>query len=108
MPYFGLEVTPLAADGVLYVTGPNQVVALEAGTGHALWTYSRPPTPGLVGDAQLGTNRGVALGGDKVYFATDNAQLLALDRGTGALRWETPMAPEAPDGTSSNNLTPEA
>ena len=37
MPYFGLEVTPLAADGVLYVTGPNQVVALDAGTGHALW-----------------------------------------------------------------------
>ena len=46
MPYFGLEVTPLAADGVLYVTGPNQVVALDAGTGQALWTYSRPPSPG--------------------------------------------------------------
>ena len=96
MPYFGLEVTPLAADGVLYVTGPNQVVALEAGTGHALWTYSRPPTSGLVGDSRLGTNRGVALRGDKVYFVTDNAHLLALDRGTGALRWETPLAPEAP------------
>ena len=89
MPYFGLEVTPLAADGVLYVTGPNQVVALDATTGRALWTYSRPPTPGLVGDSQLGTNRGVALRGDKVFFVTDNAHLLALDRGTGALRWET-------------------
>jgi PQQ-dependent dehydrogenase (methanol/ethanol family) len=96
MPHFGLEVTPLAADGVLYVTGPNQVVALDAETGRALWTYSRPPTPGLVGDSRLGTNRGVALRGDTVYFVTDNAHLLALDRGTGALRWETPMAPEAP------------
>ena len=96
MPHFGLEVTPLAADGVVYVTGPNQVVALDAGTGRALWTYSRPPTPGLVGDSQLGTNRGVALRGDTVYFVTDNAHLLALDRGTGALRWETPMAPDAP------------
>jgi alcohol dehydrogenase (cytochrome c) len=96
MPYFGLEVTPLAADGVLYVTGPNQVVALEAGTGRALWTYSRPPTPGLVGDSQLGTNRGVALRADKVYFVTDNAHLLALDRGSGALQWEIPMAPETP------------
>ena len=96
MPHFGLEVTPLAADGVLYVTGPNQVVALDAETGRALWTYSRPPTPGLVGDSQLGTNRGVALRGDTVYFVTDNAHLLALDRGTGALRWETPMAPDAP------------
>ena len=96
MPHFGLEVTPLAADGVVYVTGPNQVVALDAGTGRALWTHSRPPTPGLVGDSQLGTNRGVALRGDTVYFVTDNAHLLALDRGTGALRWEIPMAPDAP------------
>ena len=96
MPYFGLEVTPLAADGVLYVTGPNQVVALEAETGRAMWTYSRPPTPGLVGDSQLGTNRGVALRGDAVYFVTDNARLLALDRSTGALRWEVPLAPEPP------------
>ena len=47
MPHFGLEVTPLAADGILYVTGPNQVVALDAGTGQAVWTFSRPPTPGL-------------------------------------------------------------
>jgi hypothetical protein len=33
---------PLAADGVLYVTGPNQVYALDALTGEALWNYSRP------------------------------------------------------------------
>lgn len=96
MPYFGLEVTPLAADGVLYATGPNQVVALDALSGAARWRYSRPPTPGLVGDARLGTNRGVALLDDKVFFVTDNAHLLALDRATGALRWETTMAPEVP------------
>src|SRR4051794_13907906 len=30
---FGLESTPLAADGVLYVTGPNEVYALDALTG---------------------------------------------------------------------------
>lgn len=96
MPHFGLEVTPLAADGVLYVTGPNQVVALDAETGRAVWTWSRPQTPGLVGDSRLGTNRGVALRGDAVFFVTDNARLVALDRATGALRWETAMAPEAP------------
>ena len=59
--YFGLETTPLAADGVLYVTGPNQVFALDALTGGALWQYSRPPSPGMLGDAGLGTNRGVAI-----------------------------------------------
>ncbi len=96
MPHFGLEVTPLAADGVLYVTGPNLVLALDASTGQAVWTFSRPPTPGLDGDSQLGTNRGVALHGDLVFFVTDNAHLLALDRTNGALRWETPMAPDPP------------
>ena len=35
--YFGLETTPLAADGVLYVTGPNQVFAIDALTGDGNW-----------------------------------------------------------------------
>jgi PQQ-dependent dehydrogenase (methanol/ethanol family) len=98
MSSFGLETTPLAAEGVLYVTGPNQVFALDALTGSALWQYSRPATPGLVGDAKLGTNRGVAVLRDKVFFVTDNAHLLALDRGSGRLLWEISMAPEMPPG----------
>ncbi len=92
--HFGLEVTPLAADGVLYVTGPNQVFALDALTGNPLWHYSRPASTGLVGDARLGTNRGVAILRDKVFYVADNAHLLALDRATGKLAWETRMAPE--------------
>jgi PQQ-dependent dehydrogenase (methanol/ethanol family) len=92
--YFGLETTPLAADGVLYVTGPNQVIALDAQSGGQLWQYSRPPSAGMVGDARLGTNRGVALLRDKIFFVTDNAHLLGLDRASGKLLWETQMAPD--------------
>jgi glucose dehydrogenase len=89
--YFGLETTPLAADGMLYVTGPNEVFALDALTGAAIWHYSRPPTGGLIGDAKLGTNRGVAILGGRVFFVTDNAHLLALDRASGKLLWEAKM-----------------
>ena len=96
--HFGLEATPLAADGVLYVTGPNQVFAIDALSGNSLWHYSRPPSPNMAGDARLGTNRGVALLRDKVFFVTDNAHLLALDRATGKLVWETPMAPDPGPG----------
>ena len=98
--YFGLEVTPLAADGVLYVTGPNQVIALDALTGNSLWHYSRPQSLGLVGDSKLGTNRGVAILRDKVFFVTDNARLLALNRSDGTLLWDIPMAanPRQPYG----------
>jgi PQQ-dependent dehydrogenase (methanol/ethanol family) len=92
--YFGLEVTPLAADGVLYLTGPNQVYALDAETGNQLWKYSRPQTPHLSGDASLGTNRGVAILEDNVFFVTDDAHLLALDRATGSLIWDKAMADE--------------
>jgi PQQ-dependent dehydrogenase (methanol/ethanol family) len=94
--YFGLETTPIAADGVLYVTGPNQVFALDALTGRPLWNYSRPPSPGLVGDAHLGTNRGVAILRDRVFFVTDNAHLLALDRASGKLLWDISMPPDMP------------
>ena len=47
IPHFGLEVTPLEAGGVMYVTGPNQVFAIDAIAGTQLWKYSRPPTAGL-------------------------------------------------------------
>ena len=93
-PYFGLETTPLAADGVLYLTAPNQVLALNSLTGEQIWKYARPQTPGLTGDSKLGTNRGVAILNEKVFFVTDNAHLLALDRANGELLWEVPMAQE--------------
>jgi PQQ-dependent dehydrogenase (methanol/ethanol family) len=93
--YFGLETTPLEADGVLYVTGPNQVFAIDALTGSTIWQYSRPGSAGMVGDAKLGTNRGVAIFRDKVFYVTDNGHLLALDRAAGKLLWERPIAAES-------------
>jgi PQQ-dependent dehydrogenase (methanol/ethanol family) len=93
--HFGLETTPLVADGVMYVTGPNQAIALDGSTGRQIWKYSRPRTPNLVGDAALGSNKGAAILGDRVFLATDDAHLLALNRTTGALVWEVYM-PEEP------------
>ena len=94
MRYFGLETTPIVADGVMYVTGPNAAFALDPLTGREIWEYSRPRTRGLVGDAALGTNRGVAILADKVFMVTDNAHLIALNRTTGQLMWEIVMPDE--------------
>ena len=94
MKYFGLEVTPLVADGVMYITGPLSAYALDALTGREIWNYSRPRTPGLVGDASLGTNRGVAILGNYVFMVTDNAHLIALNRISGKLVWEQDMIDE--------------
>jgi PQQ-dependent dehydrogenase (methanol/ethanol family) len=91
MPHFGLESTPIVVDGVMYLSGNNQAYAIDALTGDQIWKYSRPATPGLVGDASVGTNRGVAVLGDKIFVVTDNAHLLALNRVTGSLVWEVVM-----------------
>jgi PQQ-dependent dehydrogenase (methanol/ethanol family) len=94
----GLETTPVVVDGVMYVTGNNQVFALSGKTGREIWRYERPKSPGstISGDAAIGVNRGVAVLGDRVFYLTDNAHLIALDRLTGALLWDVDTPEGAP------------
>ena len=87
-----LQVTPVVVDGLMYVTAVNEAWALDARTGRPIWHYSRPRTPGTIGDAGSGINRGVAVLGDRVFMVTDHAHLLALHRLTGQLLWESEMA----------------
>ena len=91
MQYFGLETTPLVAGGILYATGPQQAYALDARTGQQIWRYTRKRPPGIVGDAGLASNRGLAILGDKVFMVTDDARMLALQRITGRPVWEAVM-----------------
>lgn len=87
-----LRTTPLVVDEVMYVTAPNEVYALDAASGHEIWRYRRPRTPGVIGDAGAGVNRGVALQGDRLFVVTDNAHLVALHRGNGQMLWDVEMA----------------
>jgi len=90
IPYFGLETTPVVVDGVMYVTGTNQIDAISGRTGREIWHYERPKSPAssISGDAAIGVNRGVAVLGDRVFYLTDDAHLIALHRLTGALLWD--------------------
>ncbi len=87
-----LEVTPVVFDGVMFITGPNEAIALDAETGKRFWRFHRNRTKGLPGDAGGGINRGVAVHENSVFLVTDNAHLIALDRTSGSLRWEIQMA----------------
>jgi PQQ-dependent dehydrogenase (methanol/ethanol family) len=102
LPYFGLETTPLVVDGVMYVTGPNQVQAIDGQTGREIWNYSRPRAAAgsVPGDAEKGANRGAAALGDRIFFITDNAHLICLQRLTGALLWEVSLGEPRYGGTS--------
>jgi alcohol dehydrogenase (cytochrome c) len=81
-----LQSSPIVVDGILYVTNSNEVYALDAVTGRAIWHYkyslskiSRP-------------NRGAAVLGNRLFFVSSDAHLIALNRKTGALLWETRFA----------------
>lgn len=87
-----LRTTPVVIDGIMYVTAPNELYAIDARSGREIWQFSRPRTPGVIGDAGAGVNRGVAVRGDRVFMVTDDARLIALHRGTGQLLWDVRMA----------------
>lgn len=87
-----LEMTPLVVGSVMYVTGSNDVYALDARTGLVLWHHARPVTQGLVDDASGHINRGVAVLGTRLYMETDNAHLLCLDARSGNLLWDVAYA----------------
>ena len=87
-----LKATPLVVDGIMYLTAPNEVYALDAASGRQIWHFSRPRTRGVIGDAGAGVNRGVAVRGDRLFVATDDARLLSLHRGNGQLLWDVKMA----------------
>ncbi len=88
-----LQGTPQVVDGILYMPHTNTVHAFDAGTGARLWSFTRPPTPGLTGNARsVGNNRSVTIAGDRLFVQTDHAHLLALNRFNGEVLWDTEMA----------------
>jgi alcohol dehydrogenase (cytochrome c) len=84
-----LQVTPVVVGGIMYVTAPNQCLALDAGSGRQIWHYKRPRTKGVV---QGYANRGVGVAGDRLFMVTDHAHVIALDRFTGELLWDTELS----------------
>ena len=81
-----IECTPIVIDGVMYITTVKlKVVALNAATGHEVWTYDPYPT----GTAK-GVNRGVGYwtddtpgGARRIIYSTNDGRLISLDAKTG-------------------------
>jgi len=83
------EVSPIVADGVMYITGPNTAAALDVRTGRALWNWKRP-VPADYRNVGFGkVNRGPAILNDLLYVTTLDCYLIALDIKSGLQRWST-------------------
>jgi alcohol dehydrogenase (cytochrome c) len=82
-----IKCTPLLVDGVLYITVPDNVWAVDARSGHLLWHYTYPPNKGF----HIG-HRGVAMYGDWLYYLTPDAHLISLNAKDGTVRWNVVVA----------------
>ena len=90
---FGLQSTPLVADGVLYYTGSySRVFALDGATGTVLWSFFPELDEALIAkQTHTPYNRGLAISNGKVYVGTVDGRLFGLDMKTGKKVWETKL-----------------
>src|ERR1043165_8769721 len=87
------EVTPLVVDGIMYtIQSPNDVIALDAVTGKAIWQYSHKPAEGTRNPCCGNLTRGVAILGDKLFLAGLDSKMIALDAKTGKELWSVQVS----------------
>jgi alcohol dehydrogenase (cytochrome c) len=77
-----IAATPILVDGIIYVSAPDNLWALDARSGRTLWHYAYPPNKAF----HIG-HRGVGIYKDWVYLTTPDAHLISLDSQTGDVRW---------------------
>ena len=89
---FSAEGQALEYEGTIYISdGADDVFAMDACTGKALWTYEPHLPPDPLGEVVCcgWDNRGVALGDGMVFVSQLNGAQVALDQQTGKVKWST-------------------
>jgi alcohol dehydrogenase (cytochrome c) len=82
-----IKATPILVDGVIYISTPDNLWALDARAGSELWHYTWPKNNAF----HIG-HRGVAVYKDSVYLTTPDAHLIALNAKDGDVRWDVVVA----------------
>jgi alcohol dehydrogenase (cytochrome c) len=82
-----VKATPILADGVMYISAPDNLWAIDARTAKQLWHFAYPPAPAF----RIG-HRGVAVHRDTVYLTTPDAHLIALNAKDGTVKWNVVIA----------------
>ena len=94
-----IESTPIVAGGTIFTTEPpNNVVALETGTGAEKWQYRRS-LPDKLPVCCARTNRGLAVLGNVLFLGSLDCNLVAINATTGSVIWQTPVCNPA-DGVT--------
>jgi polyvinyl alcohol dehydrogenase (cytochrome) len=87
-----VSATPTVARGVVYVPDwAGDLYAVDAHSGHAIWTDNVPAITGVAGDVSRVSPaywNGELVTGDRTVTATGGAEVFAVDARTGALLWK--------------------
>jgi alcohol dehydrogenase (cytochrome c) len=89
--------TPILVDGIVYLTAPDNLWAIDARSGRQIWRYQHPAN-----DAFHIGHRGVAVHGRSVFLTTPDAHLLAFDRFSGEMLWNVEVADSSRGFWSTN------
>jgi len=82
-----IKASPILANGILYVTTPDNIWAVDARTAKELWHYQNPPNNAF----HIG-HRGAAVYKDSVYLTTPDCHLIALNAKDGKVKWDVVIA----------------
>src|SRR5438105_144929 len=82
-----IKATPILVNGILYITTPDNVWALDARSAHQLWRYTYPTNQGF----HIG-HRGAAVYKESVYLTTPDAHLVSLNAKDGKVKWDAVIA----------------
>ena len=82
-----IKATPILVNGVIYVSTPDNLWAVDARTGGQIWHYTAPMNNAF----HIG-HRGVAVYKDTVYLTTPDAHLIALSARDGTVKWNVVVA----------------
>jgi alcohol dehydrogenase (cytochrome c) len=92
-----IKAMPLMVDGILYLSTPNHVFAIDARTGQQIWHYVWRGRPAI-------GNRGVAMLGRALFVVMPDNSVVSLDAATGRERWSRKVTPQ--DSTNWSTSAP--
>jgi alcohol dehydrogenase (cytochrome c) len=91
------KASPIVWNGVIYITAPDNLWAIDARTGKELWHHQHTKNNAF----HIG-HRGAAIYKDMVYLTTPDCHLIALSVKNGEIKWDVLIADSSKGYWSTN------
>ena len=92
-----IKASPIVANGIIYITAPDNLWAVDARSGKELWHHQHTKNNAF----HIG-HRGAAIHNDTVYLTTPDCHLIALNARNGEIKWDVRIADSGKGYWSTN------